>query len=114
VQDQRSAPVLAYVLGGVAAFALGSFSYFAIAGKTLEKNRARTCSPSCTDDQVAPVRRDYAIADVSLGVGVIAAGLATWLFLRARSAPRASASLGTFIVVEPFARGGALRLGSAF
>jgi hypothetical protein len=70
----------AYVLGGLSLAALGSFTYFAISGKSLEQSLAGSCSPGCTDPQVAPVRRDYLAADISLGVAAVSLGAALWLF----------------------------------
>jgi hypothetical protein len=70
----------AYVLGGVSLAALGVFTYFAISGKSQEQSLAGSCSPGCTDAQVAPVRRDYLAADISLGVAAVSLGAALWLF----------------------------------
>src|SRR5262249_31248274 len=67
----RSLPLVTIVCGSVAVAGLGSFATFAILGKTLEKKRASSCSPSCTDDELAPVRRDYLVADISLGVALV-------------------------------------------
>jgi hypothetical protein len=84
---------LAYILAGVSAVGVGSFSYFALSGTALERDRARTCSPKCTDGQVAGIHRDYAIADVSLGVAVIALGAAVWLFTHPTTPAKASGSI---------------------
>jgi hypothetical protein len=70
----------AYVLGGLSLAAVGAFTYFAISGKSLENSLAGSCSPGCTDAQVAPVRRDYLAADLSLGVAAVSMGAALWLF----------------------------------
>ena len=67
---------LAYVFGGLTLLAGASFGYFAVAGKGLENDRARSCSHQCTDQQVAPIHVDYAVADVSLGVAVLSAAAA--------------------------------------
>jgi len=75
-------PVAAFVSSGVAALGVGSFVVFGIAGRSLESDRAHGCAHACTETDLAPVRRDYLIADISLSVGVVAAGIATWLFLR--------------------------------
>jgi hypothetical protein len=77
--EARTSPFV-YVLGGVGVVALGSFTYFAVAGKSLENGRSQTCGSDCTDAEVAPVRRDYLAADISLGAAVVAVAAAVWLF----------------------------------
>jgi hypothetical protein len=84
----------AYVLGGLSVASLGSFTYFAIAGKSLEQSLAKSCVSDCTDDQVAPVHRDYLAADISLGIAAVSLGGALWLFLHpSRPSPAQSARL---------------------
>ncbi len=90
-QAESRAPSLpTYVLGGVAALALGSFGTFAVLGKSEENRLADTCRDRCSDDDVSGVHRSYVIADVSLGVAIVAAGAAvvTWLFLPPRGTTR--------------------------
>jgi hypothetical protein len=67
---------LVYVAGGVAVVALGSFTFFALHGKSTEKDLASSCAPRCTPGDVDPVQRDYLVADVSLGVAAIATAAA--------------------------------------
>ena len=62
--------VPSYVLAGVAAVGAGSFAFFALSGKSKEDDLA--CSPGCPDDRLDPITRDYLIADISLGVSVVA------------------------------------------
>ncbi len=66
---------LTWAGGGVALLGAGAFTGLALAGKSKEKSLKEECSPSCTDDQVAPAKTMYLAADIALGVGV--AGLAT-------------------------------------
>jgi hypothetical protein len=95
-RESKPIPVLAYVAGGVAVAALGSFAFFAIRGKGREKDLAGECSPRCTDSDVDPVRRDYLVADISLGVAVVAAAVGVVLALPAlgSSAKVQTAKLG--------------------
>ena len=65
------------------------FSYFAVTGKSLEHDRASSCSPRCSPEAISPIKRDYAIADVALGVGIVTAGLAVWSIVSSDSAPPA-------------------------
>ncbi len=81
--SDRHVPVLAYVSGGVALAALGSFAVFAVHGRSIEDDLATTCAPGCTADDVKPIQRDYLVADVSLGVAFVAAAVAVVLALPA-------------------------------
>ncbi len=90
--ESTHVPVVAYVVGGVAIAALGSFAFFAVSGKDAEKDLAHSCSPSCSDDQLAPVKRDYLIADVSLGIGVVAAVVTAVLVFPALTNSRAASA----------------------
>lgn len=110
----RSTPALAWVLAGVAGAGAVSFAYFAIAGKALERNRASGCAPACTDAQVAPVRADYLLADLSLGAGAVAGALATWLFLHRSSASSSAASSRVWVAAGPAKDGAALAVEGQF
>jgi hypothetical protein len=90
----RPIPVAPIVLGGVAVVALGSFAVFALSGKSKESDLSTSCGPRCTDDELSPVKTSYAIADVSLAVGVVAAAVAVVLAWPALTgAPASSASI---------------------
>jgi len=107
---------LGYSLGGLAALGAAGFGGFAIAGNNQRKDLERTCSPSCQPSQVDQVRTKYRVADACLGVGLVAAGIATYLFLTnhgegkdSRSdaisigfAPRTSGAGGVLQVLAPF------------
>jgi len=78
-------PRASYALGGVGVLALGGFTFFAVSGKSLE-NQLQECKPACAESRRAPIERDYLIADVSLGVGLVALGLSAWRVLSANQA----------------------------
>jgi len=88
----RKLPTSFWVASGVGAAALVSFGAFAAMGHG-KQSSLNDCSPSCSSSSHADydaMSRDYLIADISLGVAVVSAGVATWLFLssdRARAAP---------------------------
>lgn len=74
--------VLSYVLGGVGVVGLAGFAYFALKGKSEENSVRNTgCAPNCSSSQVDPIKTKYLIADVSLGVGIVSLGLATYFFI---------------------------------
>jgi len=67
-------PWPSWVLGGVGIAALGSFAFFGLSGQS-DQNQAEApggCAPNCHASQVDPIRTKFAIADVSLGVGIVA------------------------------------------
>ena len=90
---ERPVPVATWVLGGVGLAALGSFGLFGVLGKV-----EQGCAPNCTADEVGTMRRDYAIADVSLGVGLLSLGAAAVLYFTRPSVrpARVTAMVGTF------------------
>jgi hypothetical protein len=87
-------PVAAYVLGGLGVVALGSFAFFGITGKSDVSDLRSSCSPNCQQRDVDHARTKLIIADISLGVGVVALGVATWMILANRSSPPASVTVG--------------------
>jgi hypothetical protein len=81
----RPIPVAVYVLGGLGVAALGSFTFFAISGKSKQNDLESGCAPRCADSEVAVMDHRYLAADISLGVGIVSLGAATWLLLSRRS-----------------------------
>lgn len=84
----------AWLGAGVSAAGAVGFAYFGLNGRS--KDRALDgCSPACSFEQTDAVRRDYLLANVSLGVG--AAGLigaGAWLvFASSESDAKSSAAL---------------------
>jgi hypothetical protein len=86
----KSTPALAYVLAGVGVTALGSFAAFAVTGKSAE-SAMDGCKPACTQSQLDKMRLRYLVADISLGVGVVALGASGYLFISASREPSGSA-----------------------
>lgn len=83
-------PTLAWVLGGVGVVGIGAFATFGILALGEKSDREAPvaeggCAPNCSDEDVSSVRTKLVLADVSLGVGVAALGVATYLFLASRS-----------------------------
>ncbi len=77
--EKRSVPTGAWVLGGLGLAGFGAFTAMALVGKGKEHDLASSCSPRCTDAQLRPVKTDYLVADVSLGVGLVATAIAVIL-----------------------------------
>lgn len=74
-------PVLAIVLTGVGVVALGSFGYFGLTSKSDLSKLRSDCAPFCDKSQLDDVKSRMLIADVSLGVGIVALGVAAVLFV---------------------------------
>jgi hypothetical protein len=77
----------AYVAGGVALVAAGTGTYFGVSGVTERSG----CNPNCSDTQRHDIYSvKFPIADVSLAVTAVAAGIAVYLFW---AAPRKAVPL---------------------
>ncbi len=119
--EPRAKPsfVPAYVAGGVALVAVGGFAFFGITGRSDVSNLRDTCGAthSCKQDDVDAAKKKLLVADISLGVAVVAAGVATYFFLSASSkgSAKAEASRALHLTAGPVSGGGgAAALGGAF
>jgi hypothetical protein len=79
VHQRRPIPLMTYVLGAAALAAFGSAIGFGVGGRS-QLDRLHGCAPHCPSSEVSALRTDMVLTDVSLGIGVIAAGIASWLF----------------------------------
>jgi hypothetical protein len=96
-------PTAAYLLAGASALAFASLAYFGVKFVVDLNHLKGTCGSSCPSDQTNPVHTEELVADVSLGVGVVAGALAAWLLLSSRPEPRTS--LGVGVRFQPVAGG---------
>jgi hypothetical protein len=85
-------PWITYALSGLAIAGLGTFAIFGGEGLLVAQNRNQTCAPNCTDAEVSPIRTDFQVADVGLGVGVVAGALAAYFFFRELGGRRAGSA----------------------
>jgi hypothetical protein len=96
--------VPALVVGGIGVLALGSFAVFGLGGKSDVSDLEKTCKPRCAETDVDKARTKLIIADISLGVGVVALGVATYLFF---TRPKVEADVKTgHALAKPPARKG--------
>jgi PEGA domain-containing protein len=72
-------PASVYIFGAASVAAAGSFTYFALKGKATENDLRASCPAGPCDSST--MRREYLAADISLGVAVVAAGVAVWIAL---------------------------------
>jgi hypothetical protein len=103
------APIV--VLGGVGVLALGGFAFFGITGKN-DVDDLQGCKPNCRQDDVDSARTKLILADVSLGVGIVALGIATYLLV---TRPSGHATTGNLrLNAGALAGGGYAALGGHF
>ena len=89
---ERPVPFVVYPLLGVGAIGVAGFATFAFLGKGKENDLKSSCSPNCTDSDLSPMKRNYLIGDVALGLGaasLIAAGV-IYVARPVKDAPAAS------------------------
>jgi hypothetical protein len=108
-----SAPVLAYVVGGVGVAAVGSAFLLAHWGRE-DNLLLDRCAPNCSQDSVDHVSNMYLAADITLGAGVVALGAATWLFLSRPGVEDTKAAQGYRVDVRPMKSGAFATVGSSF
>ncbi len=89
--------VPAFIVGGIGVVALGSFAFFGLKGKS-EVDDLQGCKPHCTQDQVDSARTKLIVADISLGVGVAAAVIATVLVVLRPKTPDVDVKAGNSTV----------------
>jgi hypothetical protein len=88
-RERSSAPIAAYATLGVGIVALSSFVVLEILAQREYDDLSNGCAPthSCAASDVEDVRRKFALAGVSLGIGVVASGVgAAWILLARRAA----------------------------
>lgn len=77
---QRPIPWTVYAAAGIGVAAAAGFTVFAISGSS-GKSDLEPCKPECSADEIGSVRTKFLVADVFLGVSVVALAAATYLFL---------------------------------
>jgi hypothetical protein len=75
----RPVPWTVYAAGAVTLGAAAGFTVFALSGRS-GKNDLEPCKPDCMADQISAVRQKFIIADVLLGVSVVALAATGYLF----------------------------------
>lgn len=115
----RRIPTATWALGGVGVAGLAVFAGFGLAGRADKSELDTTCAPRCSPDQASSAKTKYLIADVGLGVGVLALAGATYFALRPSPPPPAGAAASsrprwTTLAVTPREGGATALLGGQF
>lgn len=105
-----SSRVVPAVLLGVAALGAASFTTFGALGLREKQDREGACAPRCDDESVESIQRKFLIADVSLGVAVVAlAGSAYFFFAASPKAPERASAFNADVRVSARGATGAVR-----
>lgn len=73
--------VPAFIVGGIGVAGIISFAIFGLSGKGDVSDLEKTCKPNCKESDVDAARTKLIIADISLGIGVVALAVATYMVL---------------------------------
>jgi hypothetical protein len=76
----RPVPTLTWVLGGIAVAALATGGVLGGLALNEHSDVSKECSPLCTDHEAQGVKRLALATDISLGIGLVAAGLSLYTF----------------------------------
>ncbi len=79
-------PVGFYALGAVSVAAFATSAVVGVGALSDDAELHRTCAPGCSQRAEDGVRDRFIVADVALGIGIVAAAAATWFFISSRRA----------------------------
>lgn len=107
----RGLPTGTYVFGAIAAVSFVGFAYFGLSGRAARDDLKDRCAPYCNKDDEQPARTKLAVADISLGVGIVSLGVATVLALMPHGEKKTAAIR---VDAVPIAGGAVGMLGGSF
>jgi hypothetical protein len=99
---------------GVGVAGVGAFALLGSSARSRERElQGRNCKPECAQGFVDSVSTRYTLSNISLAVGVVSLGAATWVLLSGPSVPKDPApSAQVDVVAGP--RGGTVTLSAPF
>jgi hypothetical protein len=113
--QRLSTPSSVYILGGVGLLGIGTFGYFGALGLSAKSELdKRGCKPSCPAPDVESMKRRFIVADVGLGVGIVAAGIATIIFVTRESSGPSARDTSWKFDLAPTVGGAHAAFGTAF
>lgn len=80
--SKPSPPVLPFVLAGAGIVGIAGFAAFGLSARGRLNELRDTCAPTCDPGEKRSIQTQLVLADVSLAIGVISLGVATYLFLK--------------------------------
>lgn len=105
----------AWILAGVGVAGLATFGTLSTLGLVKRAELRESCFGSCDPAEIDAVRRQFLIADVALGVGLVSLGVSAWLFTSKPSAEPAPKAVSRISLgVSPSRSGGMAVLSGAF
>lgn len=107
--SSRPVPGGAWIAGGIGALGFVGFGAFGAIG--VSDRSASGCGTGCASSPKDRVDTELRVADISLGVGVVGLGVATWLFL---TRPSVTESTALALDLRPAPGGGFATLGGRF
>lgn len=85
--ERRPVPVVTYPLLAAGVAGLATFGVFAGLGRSKQTQLEHSCEPRCSDSDLHPMKTDYLVGDIALGVGAAAlVSAAVVYFTRPREA----------------------------
>ena len=105
----RPVPLGAWIAGGVGVLGFASFATFGALG--VSDRASSGCDVGCSQSSKSHVDVELRVADVSLGAGVVALGIATWIYL---TRPTAAALEAARFDLRPAPGGGVATMGARF
>ncbi len=108
---------LPYVLAGVGVAAVGAGALLTFWGKKDNDQMGADCgqTQTCLQSSVDHVKTLYIASDISVGAGVVALGVATWLFASSRSTEEKPAPRSAYVFdVQPTRTGAVASVSGAF
>jgi hypothetical protein len=116
--SSRPIPAATYIFGGVAVGAAIAATYLGVTGLSDYSDKKDECAPVCSDSDVDSVKTKLLFADITGGVAIVSAGLATYFFLtRPRvyeAAPKVEPESGGSFSVVVGSNGAAVGYSGAF
>ncbi len=102
-----------YLLGGFGLASLGAYGMFTYWGKK-DNDLLSRCAPDCSPASLDHIRKLYLVADISLGVGVVALGAATWVALSSGSSKEKPTETAYVVDVKPTPSGAFATVSGSF
>jgi hypothetical protein len=100
VTTTRPVPARVWAIGGVGVLGLATFGVFAVKGAS--DRSANHCDTGCPTPQKESVDALLRAADIALAVGLVAVGVATWMYLTRPTVPSTPSSKARFLLDPAF------------